>query len=326
MSPNRSPSNSAENSSGAITTPEGLEQTKSPKQFTRRLFTWLDQVMADPDLPPSAKIVAYAIGQHINRQSRDAFPGTDRLAACIAMSRATVIEMVRRLEAAGHLGVDPGAQGRGHSNRYTMIVKRQQANVFGLSKRQQANVLAKPGIRQPADLKRQRAENKRQPADMNHCLTTLTTQSAPAARSTARVDRGHKTETEKTADDAPPIQRAPGGALIEPVAAQQQPPRNNPIGTAANGRAAPATNAWQAGFQRVTAEWPPDHIIDDAKAFFVCCRALDALGDIDDVVDAIITMKLERGADLPDLADALAAIIERNLAITANQSAQEDER
>ena len=33
---------------------------------------------------------------------------------------------------------------------------------------------------------------------------------------------------------------------------------------------------------------------------------------------------LERGADLPDLADALAAIIERNLAITTNEPAQED--
>jgi len=40
-----------------------------------------------------------------------------------------------------------------------------------------------------------------------------------------------------TADDAPPIQRAPGGALVETFAPQNQNPSrsNNPIGTAANG-------------------------------------------------------------------------------------------
>lgn len=174
------------------------EEIKSAKQHTRDVFAWLDQVMADPGLPPSAKTVAYAIGQHINRQSGEAFPSTDRIAACIAMSQATVIEMVRRLEAAGHLGVDPGSPGRGHSNRYRMIRKPQFAEVSGSSKPQPAKVSAKLRKPQPAELKPQPAEIKPQPADMNHFNNNLSNhQEAGRSRPAVLVDRA-VTESRET--------------------------------------------------------------------------------------------------------------------------------
>lgn len=147
-----------------------------------------------------------------------------------------------------------------------------------------------------------------------------------AARS-SRVDRDSASNS--TADDAAfpepdiPVQRARDRALTQ-SADQDQPPPSRPspdLGRpAANGRAAPATSP----FAQVLSVYPEDRVGDEAKAYFAFCRALDARGDLDAVLEGITSLMLERGADLPDLADALAAIIERNLAITTNEPAQED--
>ena len=126
-------------------------------KFTRSVFEWLDQVALDKSLPASAFKVAYVIAQHLNEESGEAFPGSDRIASKIAMSQATVIAMVRQLQTNGHLGVDPGRAGRGHSNRYRLIVKPQPAEVLKAPKAKAAKVV-KP---QPAKL-------KPQPADMNY--------------------------------------------------------------------------------------------------------------------------------------------------------------
>jgi hypothetical protein len=123
-------------------------------QHTRRVFLWLDQVVHDKTLPASAFNVAYVVAQHINEDTGKAFPGSDRIASRIAMSQATVIDMVRRLRANGHLGVDPGRAGRGHSNHYRMIVIPQPTEV---SKAQSAEAV-----------KPQRAKLKPRPTDMNY--------------------------------------------------------------------------------------------------------------------------------------------------------------
>jgi hypothetical protein len=145
---------------------DDLDEIKTRKQHTRELFLWLDQVVLDRDLPPSAFKVAYAIGQHVNRQSGEAFPSSDRIAARISMSQATVIAMVRQLQIKGHLAVDPGRAGRGHSNHYRMILKPQYPEVLEAPKIE----TAKP---QPAELKPQPAKIKPQPADMNHFTNHL---------------------------------------------------------------------------------------------------------------------------------------------------------
>jgi hypothetical protein len=126
-------------------------------KFTRSVFVWLDQVVGDEDLPSSAFKVAYVIAQCINEETGEGFPGTGTIAARIGMSQPTVIAMVRQLQVSGHLGVDPGRAGRGHSNRYRMIVKPQRAEV-----------LRAPEKPQPAEGKHQPAELKPQPADMNY--------------------------------------------------------------------------------------------------------------------------------------------------------------
>lgn len=129
-----------------------------------------------------------------------------------------------------------------------------------------------------------------------------------AAR-TADADRESAITNSATLDDEPPNQRAPDGALIEPLSEPEQPPPPaSPMGRPpANGHdpldASP--------FAQVLSIYPADRVGNEPKAYFAFEHALEVLGDTDDVIDAIITLKLERGADAPDLADALAIIIER---------------
>jgi hypothetical protein len=140
-------------------------------KFTRSVFVWLDQVVGDKDLPSSAFKVAYVIAQSINEETGEGFPGTKKIAARIAMSQPTVIAMVRQLQVSGHLGVLPGRAGRGHSNRYRMIVKLQPAEF--------SQAVVK---HQPAEGKHQPAELKSQPADMNYFNNHLNNHSAASPR------------------------------------------------------------------------------------------------------------------------------------------------
>ena len=105
------------------------------KHHTRNLHAWLNQVARDGSLPHSAFKVAYIIGEHINRDSGEAWPSTARIAEGCALSQSTVVGLVRQLEAAGHLAIDPGSAGRGHSHRYRMILKYRGADVLQLEKK-----------------------------------------------------------------------------------------------------------------------------------------------------------------------------------------------
>jgi hypothetical protein len=101
---------------------------KSAREFTRELFQWLDQVAIDPDLPASAFKVAYVIGEHVNRQTGQAWPASRTIAKAAALAQPTVIELVPKLVANGHLALEPGRAGRGHSHRYSLIIKDQPAD------------------------------------------------------------------------------------------------------------------------------------------------------------------------------------------------------
>src|SRR5262249_9634271 len=132
----------------------------SKRELTKNRFAWLDQVLADHGLPASAFKVAYFIAGKFNAEMNGiAWPSCETIAAAIGMSKGTAHDMVGRLQARGHLGLDPGRQGRGHSNRYHMILKGQQADLFESD--------ATGGKGQPADRKGQRAERKGQPAEQN---------------------------------------------------------------------------------------------------------------------------------------------------------------
>jgi hypothetical protein len=108
-------------------------------EYTKDRFEWIDQVMADPELPASASKVAYVIAISLWRNKgtvtlvtpeikasdnvREAWIGTRNIAVKIAMSRFTVMDMVDRLEQRGHLEVTRGQRGRGHSNHYRLVRK-----------------------------------------------------------------------------------------------------------------------------------------------------------------------------------------------------------
>jgi hypothetical protein len=122
-------------------------------EYTKDRFAWFDQVAADAGLPASAFKVAYAIATGLWRSKgtvtlvspqagatdkvREAWIGTRDIADKIAMSRFTVMDMVDRLEARGHLQVTRGHRGRGHSNHYRLVGKGAPAN---LSKHKQTKL------------------------------------------------------------------------------------------------------------------------------------------------------------------------------------------
>src|SRR5436309_10374497 len=110
--------------------PQSAAPEKSAREFTGDIFRWLDQVAIDPDLPPSAFKIAYVIAEHVNRQSGDAWPSSRTIATACALSQPSVIDLVPKLVANGHLALEPGRAGRGHSHRYRLILKDQAADHF----------------------------------------------------------------------------------------------------------------------------------------------------------------------------------------------------
>jgi hypothetical protein len=95
------------------------------RRDTRKLFVWLNQVKADAELSPVAFLVAYEIGQHFNaRHGGAAWPSSLSIATNIRMSERSVIRAAKLLAQRGHLKIDPGKAGRGHSNQYFMVLQK----------------------------------------------------------------------------------------------------------------------------------------------------------------------------------------------------------
>ena len=67
---------------------------------------WVRQVMADPKIQLSHLKVVNVIGEHVNRDSGQAFPGIKRIAAIAHLNPRTVIRAIKWLDARGHLRVD----------------------------------------------------------------------------------------------------------------------------------------------------------------------------------------------------------------------------
>src|SRR6516162_6935935 len=100
---------------------------------TRDRFIWLDQVLADRDIPDSAFRLAYAITSFINRGARYAWPSHATLAKQIGFDDRSIRRCVAILQQAGHLDVESGG-GRHKTNRYRPILlpseSRTQESVF----------------------------------------------------------------------------------------------------------------------------------------------------------------------------------------------------
>lgn len=128
-----------------------MSNRRQSDEHTRTIFAWLNQVKADTELPASAFKVAYEISQYLSRTEGDAWPSCRTIGEGIGLSESTVIDMVSRLHRLGHLDLEPGRQGRGHSNRYRLNLKPQPAKV------------SDPGKPQPAEVCR---DQKPQPAEV----------------------------------------------------------------------------------------------------------------------------------------------------------------
>jgi hypothetical protein len=91
-------------------------------QFAKRKHDWLNQVRRDRSLPPLAFHVAYSLAPYLNRDSGDAFPAQETIAADVDIEPRSVRRLVKQLMRGGHLVVTE-AHGRGRSNLYRLLMK-----------------------------------------------------------------------------------------------------------------------------------------------------------------------------------------------------------
>jgi hypothetical protein len=137
---------------------------------------------------------------------------------------------------------------------------------------------------------------------------------AEGGADTARGDSSNTTrvvrESDNSTEPSRPNQRAPEGALIDTVAAKSQPPFETSIGaTVTNGADHSGFGRIRMEFERLTREYPQHHVGDKAAALLAFDAAVRKRGVTR--VGIEITTMLERGGDVPDLAEALLTI-ERN--------------
>jgi hypothetical protein len=97
----------------------------STKKFTKKVFAWLYQIKNDRELPPSGALFALQLIVHFNEKKGGAcWASCDTIAKGIGMSEQTAVRLYHLFEQRGHLKVEWGKQGSGHSNRGWMIVKK----------------------------------------------------------------------------------------------------------------------------------------------------------------------------------------------------------
>jgi hypothetical protein len=93
----------------------------SDANYTKQIFRWQQQVLADAELTPLASRVVMALCGFINSQSHDAWPSHATLAKAVHASRRGVQNALQQLEDRGHLQISIN-RGRGQSNRYRPLL------------------------------------------------------------------------------------------------------------------------------------------------------------------------------------------------------------
>jgi hypothetical protein len=224
------------------------------KAFDRRRFVWLDQVIQDTELPASAFKVAYRLGQMFNEEHEgESWESCFTISKATALSEATVIMMVRRLHERGHLDVTWGKQGRGHPNRYRMVLKPENPKVLEPNKPENPKVLGGKektlGSRKKTlGFEEENLSRLRRP----NLLTQLKTKSLKLGRESNALSRVG------TSDAGSPI----GGQTSLEVEASNE---GVPIGTASA----------EAGFQELDALWVrlwADNHEDGSKKLYALAR------------------------------------------------------
>jgi hypothetical protein len=106
------------------------------RRDTRQKFVWLAQVKADRELSPSAFMVAFELTQLFNAEyGGAAWKSSLNIAKAVGLSEPSIIRIVRQLRERGHLKIEPGKRGAGHSNRYFMVLKTSTSEGFRTTKK-----------------------------------------------------------------------------------------------------------------------------------------------------------------------------------------------
>ncbi|MBY0298080.1 MAG: helix-turn-helix domain-containing protein [Methylobacterium sp.] len=89
------------------------------RSATQAKLDWLDAVAADYErVNPTTFKVAYAVAQHLNNHTREAWPSQVRLAKLIGVSETTLRASLRTLVGLGHL--EQGKRGVRNANKYRL--------------------------------------------------------------------------------------------------------------------------------------------------------------------------------------------------------------
>ncbi len=80
----------------------------SERPFNAERMAWIEQVQDDHDIGPAGVSIAVAIARHLNRRTGVAYPSQTTLAAKVGIQPRQLRNLLRRLEAAGHLIVEAG--------------------------------------------------------------------------------------------------------------------------------------------------------------------------------------------------------------------------
>jgi hypothetical protein len=293
---------------------------------------WMCALAAASDLSTMAYRLALRLCVSFNCKTGRCDPGFPKLAEDMAVSKRTVSRAIDELETAGWVSVDRTGGDNTRNAQINLLIPgtgepRSGDNMLSPEKEPTGatsgdNILSPDGPslqvteNAPSGDKNRGGQVTDSVAAQITCEpVNLKSPAVPAGRTFPADRESVASNSENTSDDEPLIQRAPEGALGETVEAQHQPlpERVNPIGAAPND--ADGTDAGQSAFTSINAafawllsEYPKDRIGDEAKAFFALCRAEPARGSVSAVLEDIASLKRERGADVPDLAEALMTI------------------
>jgi hypothetical protein len=249
----------------------------SSKAFTAKLFRWLHQVNADCGLPPNSTKVAIALIADFNEaEGGMAWGGLQRIADRACLAKGTVFNIVRRLQERGHLRIEWGKPGKGHSNHYWMVEKDpHQGDLFDAAKRSTQDDLLQPAKRSILDPpKGQLSGSKRSISEPKRSIAVEQT-----LRDPSKIHRGKKRASHAratTPDFATPHDD-------EKKAGREQ------ERTPAKARAVPAE-----GFQEFWRVYPRQINQDDARAAFA--KAIAGGADADTIIARAKIYAVERTA------------------------------
>jgi hypothetical protein len=102
----------------------GKASSTNSDPFAAFKWAWLDQVAADPSLPPAAHRIAILIaGRHLNRKLGKAWPGVETLAANLSIKAPNTIRTaLKAMEAGGHMFVEWSTGGKNQTNHFYPLV------------------------------------------------------------------------------------------------------------------------------------------------------------------------------------------------------------